>query len=159
RGTRGVALSALLAVRYRQALDQLVQRLLDLARIASHQDSVLQRVGEQALDLLDVLVQDLDLLEAGDRLAVGLLPRRRRLANPCVHHFDPVPLNMNLASNSVKEMASCVLWISPPGLSIVLSPPGSSTTTMPPNSDSLTILALVSSGIGTLDDTPMRTSA
>src|SRR5882672_9763759 len=148
--------SFLRRVRDRQAFDQLVQRILDLPGIASHQDSVLERVGAEGFDLLNVLVQDFDLFEARHRLAVGLTPGWRRLGNPCVHHFCPVdPLNMNLASNSVKEMASWVWVISPPGLSIVLSPPGSSTTTMPPSSDSATILALVSAGTGTFDDTAM----
>src|SRR6185437_14898231 len=152
--TRGGAPSAFLAVGRRQAVDQLVKCLLDLVRVASHQNSVLQRVGAERLDLLDVLVQDLDLFEAGNRLTVRLPPywRRacRRLGNPRIHHFDPVPLNMNLASSSVKEIASCVWVISPPALIMVLSPPGSSTTTMLPSSDSLTILALVSAGMGTL---------
>src|SRR5579883_556417 len=157
--TRESAPSALLGVGSRQSVDQLVQRLLDLVRVASHQNSVLQRVGAEGLDLLDVLVQDLDLFEAGNRLAIRLPPHRWRLWNPCVHHFDPVPLNMNLASSSVKEMASCVWVISPPDLIMVLSPPGSSTTTMPPSSDSLTILALVSAGMGTLEDTARWTTA
>ena len=66
---------------------------------------------------------------------------------------------MNLAINSDKGMAPWVIWISPPAGSILVSPPGSSTTTMPPSSDSLTILAWVSAGRLTLDDTIMRTTA
>src|SRR4029077_6120115 len=149
------ASSTFFAARGRQSFDQLVQRVLDLLGVASHQDSVLQRIGAEGFDFLDVLVQDFDLFEARHRLAVGLAPRRRRLGNPCVHHFCPVPLNMNLASSSVNEMASCVLVISPPGVVIVLSPPGASTTTKPPKRDSLSVLALVSVGIGTFADTAM----
>src|SRR5258708_29999532 len=152
--------SFLRRVRDRQPFDQLVQRVFDLSGVASHQDSVRERVGAEGFDFLDVLVQDFDLFEARHRLAVRLTPRWRRLGNPCVHHFCPVvPLNMNLASSSVKEMASWVWVISPPALIIVLSPPGSSTTTMPPSSDSLTTLALVSAGTGTFDDTAMSTIA
>src|SRR5689334_12417198 len=143
----------------RQLLDQFVQRSLDLPGIASHQNSVLQRIGTEGFDLLDVLIEDFDLFEARDRLAVGLPPHWRRFWKACVHHFFPVPPNMNLAINSVSEMASWVLVISPPGFKVLVSAPGSSTSTMPPSSDSLMILALVSSGSCTLEDTARCTTA
>src|SRR4051794_34776140 len=60
-----------------QAVDQLVQGGLDLVGIASHQHSVLERVGAEALDLADVLIEYFDLFEARHRLAVGLPPDRR----------------------------------------------------------------------------------
>src|SRR4030095_12008247 len=148
-------------VRCLEPVDQLVQGGLDLVGVASHQDSVLQRVSAEGFDFLDVLVQHFDLFEARHRLAVRLPPHRRRLGSSRAHHFDPelVPPNMNLAINSDNGMAPWVIWISPPGGSILVSPPGSSTTTMPPSSDSLTILAWVSVGRLTFADTIMRTTA
>src|SRR5688572_28429822 len=132
---------------------------LDLIDVASHQDSVLQRVGAEALDFLHILVQDFDLFEARHRLAVGLPPYRRRLGRARAHHLDPVPPNMNLAISSVRGIESWVFWISPLARIRFLSPPGSSATTVPPRSDSLTIFALVSSGRLTFDDTAIRTTA
>src|SRR5471030_3211745 len=151
------ALSALFGVRCRKPVDQRVQGFLDLVDVASHQDSVLQRIGAEGFDLLDVLVQNFDLFEAGHRLAIGLPPHRRRLGLAGFHCF--VPPNTNLAINSVSGMESWVLAISPPAAIIFLSAPGSSTTPMPPSSDSLTILALVSVGSWIFDVSEMWTTA
>ena len=73
------ARSLLFGVGRLEPVDQLVQGGLDLVGIASHQNSILQRIGAEGFDFLDVLVQDFDLFEAGHRLAVGLPPHRRRL--------------------------------------------------------------------------------
>src|SRR4029077_12429739 len=151
RGPAGSACSLLVGVGRLEPVDQLVQGCLDLVGVASHQDSVLQRVRAERFAFLDDLVQDFDLFEAGPRLAIGLPPHRRRFGRARAHHLDPVLPNMNLAISSVRGMESWVFWISPRAPINFLSPPGSSDTTVPPRSDSLTIFALVSAGRSTPD--------
>src|SRR4029077_6833475 len=67
-------LAGLAGVGILQPLHQVLENLLELALVAAHQHRVVQRVLAEPLDLLEVLAQDLELLDAGDDLAVGRAP-------------------------------------------------------------------------------------
>jgi hypothetical protein len=65
----------LLPVRIDKAIDDdLPENIADLPLVAAHEDGVLQRVLRHLAQLIEVLLQNLDLFEAGDRLAFGRAP-------------------------------------------------------------------------------------
>src|SRR5205085_3324189 len=79
-----------------EAGDNPGEHLPDLALVAAHQHGVFERVLRQRPQFGEVLVQHLDLLDAGDGLAFRRAPDREiagfRVSHEAIHSRDPARL-------------------------------------------------------------------
>src|SRR5439155_12469385 len=145
--------------------DDLGENLAHLALVASHQHRILERLLRQFFQLGEILVEHLDLLDAGDRLALRRAPDRE-FVPVVVRHARPLYLAAPPCGASPSPDFFCppgeekiicpirfsrltedwVYLICPPGGIICSEPPGTSARYRSPSRPAETISATVSSG-------------
>jgi len=96
--------TASLAIRVDEAGNDRGEDLAHLTLVAAHQHGIFERVLREPLQLGEVLVQHLDLLDAGNRLAFRRAPNREIARCPIGHGFALIPqtrINVRLSPRAV----------------------------------------------------------